>query len=162
MSQTNQSQHVLTETVDASSQNAGVSSNNEKSSNYMPPLLLASNVLSATSYASFIYSIARITIFDFHPTIKTSRKAAIMAFAIPTSFVLAMNAVQIYFTDPPDNVGENEVLNLDYKLGLRFLIPSTIAGLVTFAKRFLIESLLSASHSLKKTTLISTVTNIST
>ena len=109
----------------------------------IPSLLLASHVISATSYASLMYSIARVTAFGFQPGIQLSRMNKFLAFALPTGFSLAAHLGLVLVSDPPVNVNEEFIVYWNYKIGQMYWLPAAVAGTFTFLKRLFIESVLS-------------------
>lgn len=111
--------------------------------NSMPPLLLASQVVSTATYSTIMYSIARITVFGFQSPIKTTRWATTLSLMIPTLSALAMDLGIIKLNISPVKREENAMLYWNYKTNAEFRVPALIAGLVSFCKRFFVESLLS-------------------
>lgn len=111
--------------------------------NDMPPVLLASQVINTTTYSTLMYSISRITVFGFQSPIKTTRWTTKLSLLIPTISALAMDLVIIKLNESPVKRENNSTLYWNYKTNAEFRVPALIAGLVSFCKRFFIESLLS-------------------
>lgn len=105
----------------------------------LPPLLLASQTLSASAYASFMYSIARITIFKFQISERFSPLSIGLAFGIPTAASLIMSFVTSLTTNPAPELAKTTTAYIDYKIGLRFWIPAAVVGVWTFVRRGLCE-----------------------
>jgi len=107
----------------------------------LPPLLLASHTLWASSYASFMYSIARITVFKFQTPVNISFMAAGLTFAIPTAASLLLKLALDYSTTPASDLINTPEIYQDYQHGYRFWLPAAVVGVWTFARRALCEYL---------------------
>lgn len=110
-----------------------------------PPRLLAMHTFTSSAHATYMYSIARIVLFKFHPGVQISFTAAAVAFVIPTAFWLVHRAIQWSTTTVPVNAQKSPMEFADYKFGLRVMVPSAIAGLLTFARRAIVEYAFSTS-----------------
>lgn len=106
-----------------------------------PPVLLASYTLPMCTYASYMYSIARVTVFNFQPGVRVSPWVTAATFGVPTALSLGWRLVTLISRD--DFHTHDTRLNLDYSLGLRLLLPATIASVFHFSKKLFCEFLLS-------------------
>lgn len=116
---------------------------NDKKSLTFPPVLLASYALPMFTYASYMYSLARVTVFNFQPGVRVSPWATIASFGAPTTLSLIWRIITLVGRDEMHT--RDMFLGLDYSIGLRLILPSTIASAFSFAKRGITEFLLSTS-----------------
>lgn len=115
----------------------------DKKSLTFPPILLASYTLPMCTYASYMYSLARVTVFNFQPGIRIAPWATLAAFGAPTALSLIWRFITLASREEMHT--RDYFLQLDYSVGLRLILPATVASVFTFAKRGIMEFLLSTS-----------------
>lgn len=107
----------------------------------LPPLILASKVLCASTFGTFVYSISRIALFGRQPDVHLSPFTVLVALGVPSCFVACGQLAQVIASEPDFEYENHPGLFLDYRWGLRFWPAATMAGVFSFARRFLAERL---------------------